>query len=226
MRVLDLFAGVGGAAKGYHDAGFEVEGVDNKRQPDYPYRFYCTGALGILKGTGCGPGFLPRFDLIHASPPCQAYSRITPRQDQHPDLLAIVRDLLNATGIPWVMENVVGAPMNKAKSITLCGAMFDLPIIRHRIFEVSDGLTLTAPVHRKHPRDFVQVYGKGGWKGRLPEWQNAMQMPWTNSMYGIGQAVPPAYAREVGRQLMPQLLASKTDARRSGNSADLSVGSV
>src|SRR5262245_29670527 len=107
---------------GYHRAGFDVVGVDINPQPNYPFHVVRDDALEFLR-TG---SWVDRYDAIHASPPCQAYSvlrRANP-DAQYPDLIAPTRELLEQTGLPWVIENVPGAPL--AYSIELCGSMFGL----------------------------------------------------------------------------------------------------
>jgi len=134
-RLLDLFCGAGGAAKGYHDAGFNVVGVDINPQPHYPYEFIQADAMTFP---------LDGFDVIHASPPCQRYSVVNRgigNHMSHPDLLPGTRDRLVDSGVPWVIENVVGAPM--FFPTMLCGSMFGLGtstglwLRRHRLFECS-----------------------------------------------------------------------------------------
>ena len=127
-RLLDLFCKAGGGAMGYVRAGFEVIGVDIKPQPHYPFEFHQGDAMTYpLEG----------FDAYHASPPCQRYSRTKSLHPgcKYPDLLAQTRNLLIATGKPWVIENVVGAPFQHW--IMLCGMMFGLRTYRHRRFETS-----------------------------------------------------------------------------------------
>lgn len=135
-RLLDLFCGAGGAAMGYWRAGFEVVGVDIKPQPRYPFEMYCADALTFpIEG----------FDAIHASPPCQRYTQalnLNPsRRAEHPDLMEPTRERLERSGLPWVMENVPGAPMRDA--FILCGTMFGLrtpcgaELRRHRLFETN-----------------------------------------------------------------------------------------
>src|SRR5688500_4187308 len=117
MRLLDLFCGAGGCSEGYHRAGFEVVGVDLKAQKNYPFEFIQADALDYP---------LDGFDVIHASPPCQAYSvlrRANP-DAEYADLIEPTRAKLQASGLPWIIENVPGAPL--AQSITLCGSMFGL----------------------------------------------------------------------------------------------------
>ncbi len=136
-RLLDLFSGAGGAAMGYHRAGFEVVGVDIAPQPHYPFEFIQGDALLYLQAV---PWLrdLSRFDAIHASPPCQAYSQASAQwdsrlgADRHPDLLPEVRMLLEATGLPWVIENVPSSPMSNY--VVLCGSSFGLGVRRHRWF--------------------------------------------------------------------------------------------
>src|SRR5690606_26563980 len=120
MRILDLFCGQGGAAVGYHMAGFEVIGVDIDPQPRYPFEFHQGDALEYLAKHG------GEFDAIHASPPCQAYSRATTSgtRGNHPRMIAPLRSALGILGKPYVSENVEGAPL--ISPVRLCGSMFDL----------------------------------------------------------------------------------------------------
>ncbi len=131
--LLDLFCGGGGAAMGYSRAGFtEIVGVDNQPQKNYPFEFVQADALEYLTEHG------HEFDAIHASPPCQGYSimRNLPwlRDKEYPLLIDPVRELLEATGKPWVIENVMGAHLPAG---WLCGTMFGLPFYRHRAFETN-----------------------------------------------------------------------------------------
>src|SRR5678815_3968779 len=116
-RLLDLFCGAGGAAMGYHRAGFEVVGVDIKPQPHYPFEFHQADAMTFpLEG----------FDAIHASPPCQAFCDLKDMHNakQHDNLLTPIRKRLAESGVPYVIENVRGAPLDG--KLRLCGSMFDL----------------------------------------------------------------------------------------------------
>jgi DNA (cytosine-5)-methyltransferase 1 len=211
-RILDLFSGAGGAAMGYHRAGFEVVGVDIAPQPNYPFEFHQGDALETLDDWVDGV-----FDAIHASPPCQAYSTITPAaaRDNHPDLVGPVRELLERTGLPWVMENVVGAPM--LTGFILCGSMFGLKVRRHRLFE-SNRLFMPPVCDHKAQGEVLGVYGQGGGgkstrpsggggtKAPQREWGELMDMPWARPQE-IKLAIPPAYTKFIGEQLMSSFLA-------------------
>jgi DNA (cytosine-5)-methyltransferase 1 len=233
-RLLDLFCGAGGAAKGYHDAGFEVVGVDINPQPHYPYEFHMDDALEVLTRHGHSLD----FDAIHASPPCQAHSSIAKQirklgktQREHPDLVPQTRELLQATGLPYVIENVVGAPL--VNPIMLCGSSFGLNVRRHRLFETNWPLmALPCAHHWQTPRfqsldkrrglmSVVPVYGGGQVKGlasvvgvhghhnyagerELREW--AMDVDWM-SPYELTQAIPPAYTAYIGEALLAHLSA-------------------
>jgi DNA (cytosine-5)-methyltransferase 1 len=209
MRLLDLFCGAGGAAMGYHRAGFdEIVGVDIKPQPRYPFTFVLGDALEYVREHG------REFDAIHASPPCQAYSvmRALKHRREHPDLIETVRNALVEIGRPFVIENVPGAPLRNA--LTLCGSLFGLRshrgyLRRHRLFEVgnTDVLILTPPCH--HQGVAIGVYGHGsagllGQRMRTANRDEARVLMGTPEMHrdGMSQAIPPAYTEFIGRQLM------------------------
>ncbi len=207
-RLLDLFCGAGGAAMGYHRAGFEVVGVDNRPQPNYPFEFLRLDAIDVLRYRNT-LGEWP-YDVIHASPPCQAYTQSGGRvatDGRHPALLESIRELLEATGLPWVIENVPGAPMRP--DAVLCGSMFGLNIRRHRWFEFSWGepiLTLGCD----HSRPITGVYGhphgaNGSYSGMLPgdreTWAREMGIDWMTTAE-LAEAIPPDYTEFIGEQLL------------------------
>lgn len=222
-RLLDLFCGAGGAAMGYHRAGFEVVGVDIKPQPHYPFEFHQADAMDILRGAAevdadpldgaLPPWALFRFDAIHASPPCQAYSSATDlaARHLHPDLYVQVRTYLHSIGIPWVIENVEGAP--QMSGVVLCGSMFGLRIRRHRVFE-SSVLMLTPGCNHGSQGQVLSVTGNGyggkhaGHNATKPsgiaEAREVMGIEWM-SIKELSQAIPPAYTEWIGRQLLASI---------------------
>jgi DNA (cytosine-5)-methyltransferase 1 len=225
-RLLDLFCGAGGAAMGYHLAGYEVTGVDLSPQPRYPFTFIQADALEFP---------LDGFDLIHASPPCQSYSRAARlRGNDHPRLIEPVRDRLAASGIPWVIENVPGAPL--IEPVMLCGGMFGLKVYRHRLFEAS--FPLPQPEHPGHlvrqqkmgrpvrPGEIIQVVGH---TGETAYARQAMGIWWMTSSE-LAEAIPPPYAAFVAQaaaavlrhDLQPQTvtLEDPREARRRALAAD------
>jgi DNA (cytosine-5)-methyltransferase 1 len=217
-ELLDLFCGAGGAARGYQLAGFEVTGVDINPQPDYcGDRFIQGDALDFLAKFG------PMFDAIHASPPCQASSALTKGTNAgraYAQLIPPTRRLLLSLrsvwpGIPTVIENVQGSDLRR--DLTLCGETFGLDVIRHRYFEI-EGFEAAAPAHIPHrgrvrgwrhgvyyDGPYVAVYGDGGGKGSVAEWQAAMGIDWTEDRKAIAEAIPPAYTEHIGRQLIQHL---------------------
>ncbi|OAP24619.1 MULTISPECIES: DNA methylase [Amycolatopsis] len=205
--LLDLFCKAGGAAKGYHDAGFDVIGVDIEPQPHYPYAFYQADALDFLTAHGHD------FDAIHASPPCQAFTLAQRIQNRrHPDLVGPVRAALTAIGRPWVIENVEGAPLRNP--ITLCGAMFpELNVYRHRLFETSFPVTAPPePVHRepltkmgRPPQPGERMHVVGNFSG-VRQARTAMGIGWM-TRNELAEAIPPAYTRHIGTQLLNRLAA-------------------
>jgi len=224
-RLLDLFCGAGGAGMGYHRAGFEVVGVDIAPQPRYPFEFHQADALEYCTAHG------HEFDAIHASPPCQHYSRISVVHgvaDDHPDLVAATRAALIATGKPYVIENVVGAPL--LTPFQLCGSMFSLAadchdgvkrqLRRHRLFE-STLFALTPSC--SHAGEPIGVYGHGGgqfktvWNGGMnrgymgsfAERKQAMQIDWMDRGE-LAQAIPPAYTKWIGEHLLREVNDERT----------------
>jgi DNA (cytosine-5)-methyltransferase 1 len=220
-RLLDLYCGIGGSARGYHDAGFDIVGVDIVRQYEYPYTFIRGDAVAFLRSHD-----LTDYDVVHASPPCKLHTvarRVTTARyvtlfEPHVDFIEETRDLLVDAGIPYVIENVVGAPLLHA--VRYCGSSFGLQVRRHRLFESS--LPLVAPPcrHDLQPNP-VGVYGDGGaWVRVAPggggrkvvgkDAADAMGIDWTTTQHGLAQAVPPAYTEHIGRQLIAQLVGVPT----------------
>jgi DNA (cytosine-5)-methyltransferase 1 len=205
-RLLDLFCGAGGAAMGYHRAGFEVVGVDIQPQPHYPFEFHQADAMTYP---------LDGFDAIHASPPCQAYSVLRRFTDgSYPALIEPVRERLKASGVPWVIENVVGAPL--LNPVRLCGSSFGLRVWRHRLFEMTDPPTLVPTCsHYFHglPLDVTGTGGPsrkprvtpGGGLSRKPrdlaEARAAMGIDWMTRQE-LAEAVPPAFTEWIGHRLL------------------------
>lgn len=216
MRLLDLFCGAGGAATGYARAGFEVVGIDIKPQPRYPYDFRQKDALGSLEELRMGSAGWRDFDAVHASPPCQAYSGLTTDRARHPDLIAKTRELLEATGLPYVIENVRGAPL--CGPVELCGSAFGLPIKRHRLFETNFPVMAPGCAHgmhdpkrykiRQHGKErdtaFAYVFGGGQAGQTAAEWREAMGTPWM-TVDEMSEAIPPAYTEHIGGYLMTHL---------------------
>lgn len=234
MKLLDLFCCEGGAGTGYAAAGFEVIGVDRDPQPLYPHTFHQGDALEVLRdlllsdilGTPvnlAGEEYvLTDFDAIHASPPCQAYSTITPDKSKHDALIADVRELLVETGLPYIIENVEGARKHLVDPVRLCGSSFGLRVRRHRWFESNVYLT-TMPCQHERQGIALGVYGShpdlkphrrpdGSSRGvkatSLEEAREAMGMPWA-SWRGCAEAIPPAYSEYLGRQLLDHLDAER-----------------
>lgn len=210
MRLLDLFCGAGGAGEGYARAGFEVVGWDIENHPTNPHEHHVGDALEVLADVE----YVRGFDLVHASPPCQAYTSAAKIQKQdHPDLVAPVRELLVAAGVPYIIENVVGAPL--VDPIMLCGAMFPgLRTYRHRLFESS--MPLMAPPHPGHvapttkmgrpPQEGEFMHVVGNFSG-VAAARAAMGIDWM-TRDDLREAIPPAYTEYLGRQALEQLAAT------------------
>jgi DNA (cytosine-5)-methyltransferase 1 len=210
---LDLFCSAGGAGMGYWLAGFDVVGVDIEPQRRYPFRFIQADALTFP---------LPGFDLIHASPICKSYSGTAVLNDaSHPRQIEAVRERLAGSGVPYVIENVPGAPLRAP--ITLCGAMFPgLRVYRHRLFEASFPIRVPPePEHRwplakmgrpARPGEFMQPVGHFS---DVAAARAAMKIPWM-VRDELAQAIPPAYTFHVGRAALAAMGAADVLKRTFG----------
>lgn len=210
-RLLDLYCAAGGAAKGYQRAGFEVVGVDINPQPHFCGELFIQGDALELDAD-----FVAGFDAIHASPPCQKYTRKAANWGrarvnhiEHPDLIEPTRQMLKASGLPYIIENVMGAPMRC--DVMLCGTMFGLRIIKHRQFELSFPIGYLLP-----SCDHSDVYNPWSGKGRsAKEHREAQGTPWIPQCGGasrkagytgdLNNAIPPAYTEWLGEHLMYEL---------------------
>ncbi|MDP9225113.1 MAG: DNA cytosine methyltransferase [Actinomycetota bacterium] len=217
-RLLDLFCCAGGASVGYDRAGFEVVGVDLSPQPNYPFEFIEADALKLDRE------FLASFDAVHASPPCQSYSDLAKRnRNAHmwPRLVEPVRKVLRRLAVPYIIENVEGAPL--LNPVVLCGTMFpNLRVIRHRLFESNIPLEVLA--HGPHPLVFTHDkrkahYGKldqdlsfvqvtGGGNCTIANAKDAMGIDWMTKNE-LNEAIPPAYTEYLGIQVMDRLRADQ-----------------
>lgn len=187
--------------------GFRVVGVDIRPQPSYPYEFHREDALEFLR---LGLGAM--VDAVHASPPCQAFTAYGRNaahvRDDHPNLIPATRDALRDLGVPYVIENVVGAPLEEP--LMLCGSSFGLDVRRHRLFECSFSVLVPPCDHswqtprfppasnRTNLRSTVEV---GAWRIPLDVQQRAMGIDWMD-VPELSQAIPPAYTRCLGEQLI------------------------
>jgi DNA (cytosine-5)-methyltransferase 1 len=205
LNALDLCCCAGGAGKGYADAGYNVTGVDNEPQPNYPFTFVQADAIDYVREHG------HEYDLIHASPPCQgesvlnAYNQIR----TYPDLIGPVQDALRTTGKPYIIENVEGARRKLVDPVRLCGPTFQLLMYRHRLFEVS--FDVYEPVHLRHEhlctrnsylptpeRPFMTITGgkhSRAWQRKACE---VMGTPWMGTIREVCEAIPPPFTWYLG----------------------------
>jgi len=209
-KIVDLCCNGGAASVGYHLAGFDVIGVDIVPMHEYPYTFHLAEALAFE---------IPDDAVaVHASPPCKAHTSMRTFAggppltlfDPHTDMIAPMRAKLEATGLPYIIENVPGAPL--LDPFTLCGSMFGLAVRRHRLFETNFAVSVPSCDH-KGQGPVVGVYGNGGaWDstnrpgggGRKvvgAEAAAAMGITHTTTQTLLSQAIPPAYTRHIGLQL-------------------------
>ena len=223
LKLLDLFCGSGGATKGFQNEGFIVTGIDSEKMP-----FYCGNKFIQDNVFNLSLDFIKSFDIIWASPPCQLFSvgtmGVKNRNEKYPNLIEKTRTLLKKSGLPYIIENVPNAPLRK--DLMLCGEMFNLRIIRHRIFEI-EGFKTYQPIHKKHKRSvckgtaigvwnggkpggfgkrsyYMQVAGHGGnsYSFKLIDWQKAMNINWVKSKKYLTQCVPPDYSQFIAKSFL------------------------
>lgn len=230
-RLLDLFCCGGGAGMGYHQAGFDVVGVDIVRHDDYPFEFIQMDAIHFAMR------YARSFDVIHASPPCQSQTMLMKGTNKgkydHPNLIPATRAVLAHLRVPTIIENVQSSEVRP--DLTLCGEMFGLGVIRHRHFEIENAVIPRMP-HVKHrgtttgwrhgkwqDGPYLQVYGTGGSRGSVADWQRAMGIDWIDNKPTLAEAIPPAYTRYIGQQLWAYCGYNKThdqaDTRREADGA-------
>lgn len=223
LKLLDLYCKAGGCTRGYVEAGFEVTGVDIEAQPNYlksgGVAFIQADALEVLQDRD----FISQFHVIHASPPCQMYSCSTVQfrnaGKEYRDSLEECRELLEATGKPYIIENVPTAPVRP--DLVLWGTMFKLKVLRKRYFELGGGLFLMQPIKGQHrgsvlSGDFATVVGAGHLKTKktatrtkfgkniLDAWSIAMGIDWMKTSE-LREAIPPAYTRYIGERIYKQV---------------------
>ena len=216
-KLLDLFCGAGGTGMGFYRAGFNVVGVDKERHPDYPFPMFIADALDFIDDGWMEGG---NFDAVVAGPPCPRYSIATPdhARDKHPDLVGPIRERLIASGLPYVIENVPGAPL--VDPITLCGSMFWLGVRRHRLFE--SNVPLEQPrCNHANQKQVWGVYGQhGDLRGPVPRpngtsrggkardaahAREVMGIDWMTEWADLADAIPPSYTEFIGTQLLAHI---------------------
>lgn len=216
-KLLDLFCGAGGAAMGYHKAGFEVVGVDAAPQPSYPFEFHHQLAELVLEDTE----YLQQFDVVHASPPCQFYSKNTTKNDDTPPgLIKYVRTYLERAGVDYVIENVTGAKDYMVNPQMLCGVVLGRPVRRHRLFETTFVDDIKWPPHHKRicwgsarkfaeergvSRKVVSVTGNSSNTGTIELWKEIMDMPWAERGIDLREAIFPVYTEYLGKEIIKAL---------------------
>jgi DNA (cytosine-5)-methyltransferase 1 len=208
VKLLDLYCKAGGASKGYANAGFEVTGIDIKKQKRYPFTFIQADCLDVLQDLD----YLRTFDVIAASPPCQTHSatkhlRVAQgKTTDKVDLIPQTREALVASGVPYVIENVPGSPL--INPVQFCGSYFGLKVRRHRLFE-SNVTLVGSPCKHKEQGKPVGIYGSmrdeipgGGHTAKtIEQAREAMGIDWM--IWGeLVEAIPPVYTYEIGKQLI------------------------
>lgn len=203
-RLLDLFCGAGGAAVGYAQAGFKVVGVDINPQPRYPFELHVSDAMAFP---------FDGFDVIHASPLCHRWSKMRNcrpgSNTTAPDLITPLRPRLQAAGVPYVIENVPGAPLHGY--VQVCGSGLGMTLQRHRWFESNIALWGVPCAHGQNPWNPAYKQSTGRRHRRVPvigEWRTpralqhqAMGIHWM-TLPELTQAIPPTYTQWIGEQLL------------------------
>ena len=206
-KLLDLFCGGGGASYGYELAGWSVTGVDIVPQPKYRGQFIQADAFDYLRRHH------NKYDVIHASPPCQAYSKASMqfrlKGKRYPDFIVLLREYFKQHNIPYVIENVPGSPL--INPVILCGTMFGLQTYRHRLFE--SNWPIIQPKHPQHiapnarmgrkPKSHEFIQYVGHFSG-VKIVQDMTGLHWLGQKE-LAQSIPPQYTKYIGHQLLINL---------------------
>jgi len=222
FKATDFFSGVGGISYGLQIAGFEVTGIDIEFQPDYIGDYFVqSDAIKYAYDHDCDC-------IVHlGSPPCQHDCMLTAGTNaglyEYPDLLEPTLKAFQSSNKPWIIEQPPGKATSRMRELlrspdlTLCGEMFGLGVIRHRNFWI-EGFDIPKIDHIPHrgrvsgmrhgqwyEGPYFAVYGEGGGKGTVAQWQVAMDIDWTENRKSIAEAIPPAYSQYIGEEIMGQL---------------------
>lgn len=204
MRLLDLYCGEGLAAWGYWLSGrfSEIVGVDieQKMRTRYSFDFVCADALGLTYE------FLEDFDFIHASPPCQAYSKITPDKSRHMRLIAATHLMLAAVAKPYCIENVEGSGRELRPNLVMNGAAFGLPSDRRRYFHVT-GLEARRLLMNVRDGAHIRIHGGTATRGDVIQAMGLQVIPARRlsllTQKGMEQGIPPAMTRWIAENRFP-----------------------
>tara|TARA_Y100000296_G_scaffold78039_1_gene100264 strand:- start:666 stop:1283 length:618 start_codon:yes stop_codon:yes gene_type:complete len=203
MKALDLFCGGGGSSMGLSKF-FDVTGIDINPQPEYPFKFIQKDVFTL------SDSFLQEFDFIWASPTCQIHTWATNKntKKKYTNQIPATRTMLEKSGVPYCIENVETAPLRK--DLKLCGEMFGLRVIRHRIFECN-GFKPIQPKHIKHRKRIdkkhsyyscVAGHGGDGYSSKISDWQKDIGCDWINDRHTLAQIVPPKYTEYIIKQYL------------------------
>lgn len=209
--LLDLFCCAGGAARGYANAGFDVIGVDIMQQPRYPFKFILADALAFLDDL-VSSGEISEYSALHGSPPCQAFSSLSNcvpgTKAKYPNLIPATRERFASIGLPYVIENVVGAPLNP--TVTLCGTSFGKRLRLHRLFETNFAIKQPECNHAGYVLNPYSQAGRDRIKAEYPDqtigsvWRQEKGVEWMND-HEASEAIMPAYTEYIGKQLLRDL---------------------
>jgi DNA (cytosine-5)-methyltransferase 1 len=248
-KLLDLFCGQFGAGAGYHRAGFDVYGVDNEptRAPFAPFPLHIGDAIEVMVALNAGKAIdftrpsgtiewlkLTDFTATHGSPPCTGFSRgtaaIPDRLTRYDRLIAVTREAMILSELPYVIENVEDAGPELINPMRLCGFEFGLSAVdddgtvlkmkRHRLFE-SNVFLVGAGGCPGHPHDGTQIAGayggarrdkvearkirKGGYVPKsLGVLRAMLGTPWMDET-GCFLSIPPVYTEFIGAQLLAHI---------------------